>query len=156
MVPPLITDPKDLDGLPSGTYEVGGEAAEEVHRQYAEQVRERPPYEVVSDSFRYSKPPAYEPTQPPPAPGTAESVVVKAIHKLTVRSEYDSRAFALSKYQQRKEASAQARAIVAALRAEGFLPELTDRLRTECSRCFVHHQWYELQPGTGLCNDCSS
>lgn len=31
-----------------------------------------------------------------------------------------------------------------------------DRARTECTRCFVHHQWYELQPGTGLCNSCSS
>lgn len=106
-------------------------------------------------SYRYRGTP-YEPTQPPPAKGTAEETVVKAIVKLTVRDEYDSRAFALGKYQQRKEASAQARAIVAALRAEGFLPELPDRLRTECSRCYVAHQWYELQPGTGLCTSCQS
>jgi len=64
----------------------------------------------------------YVPTEPKPADGTPEAVVVEVIRKLTIRDQYDSRNFALGKYQHRKESSYEARLIIEALREAGFMP----------------------------------
>lgn len=126
----MITDPKDLNGLPSGTYEVGGKAAEEVRRQYAAQVREK--------VLRL-------PRQP---------VLHAPTCKCACGCERKSRAGLLfcslcRRGAHRLDASGQAYVE----RRNGITE---DRARTHCTRCGVPKGWSELQPGTGLCNNCSS
>lgn len=39
---------------------------------------------------------------------------------------------------------------------EGRLARAEDRARSKCTRCGKAGPWSEFQPGTGLCNECSS
>lgn len=39
---------------------------------------------------------------------------------------------------------------------ESRLARQADRARSKCTRCGAAKGWSELQPGTGLCNNCSS
>lgn len=126
----MITDPKDLAGLPSGTYEVGGKAAKEVHRQYAALVHEQ--------VLRLPKQPVFH----PPTCKCACGCERKSRTGLLFCSHCRANAHKLPSF------------YAGFVERQNGITE--DRARTACTRCGRWAGWAELQPGTGLCNDCSS